>query len=184
MFFFGHLGVTLGVFYILGYLVPDIRGRINYWYVALGAFLPDIIDKMVGRVLFAYSLASGRLIAHTLVFSFFLALVGFYLYRRNSDARVLLVSGASFLHLLEDTMWRQPVNLLWPLLGWRLPRGIPDDWLDYFLVMFRNSYIPAFSYDFISETIGLIIIILFIFRYLHSSAFANLLVRGRFLLFP
>lgn len=168
MFLFGHLGVTLGLFFIIGYLVPGLRNCINYWYVAFGALLPDIIDKLIGRVLFPYSISSGRIIAHTLVFVLFLALVGFYRYRRRGDMRILFISGASFLHLLEDTMWRQPVNLLWPLLGWRFPRGIPDDWLDYFLVMFRNSYIPGFSYDFISETIGLIIIILFIFRYLHS----------------
>ncbi len=173
MFLFGHLGVTLGVFIVLGYLVPRIRARINYWYVAFGAILPDIIDKLVGRVLFANSLASGRLIAHTFIFTFLLALLGFYLYRRRNDACRLLVSGASFIHLLEDRMWMQPANLIWPLLGWIFPRGVPEDWLDYFLVMFRKSYVPDFSYDFIFETIGFIIVMLFILAYLFSRAKAN-----------
>ncbi|KCZ72224.1 putative membrane-bound metal-dependent hydrolase (DUF457) [Candidatus Methanoperedens nitroreducens] len=173
MFLFGHLGITLGLFFILGYLVPGIRGRINYWFVALGAVLPDIIDKLLGRVLFANSLASGRLIAHTLIFILFLALVGLYLHRRSRDARMLLVSGASLLHLLEDHMWAQPVTFLWPLLGWSFPRGAAsDDWIDYFLVTIRNSYTPDFSYVFISEIIGFTIITLLL-AYLFSRTKAD-----------
>ncbi|VVB85944.1 LexA-binding, inner membrane-associated putative hydrolase [uncultured archaeon] len=166
MFLLGHLGVTLGVFFILSYLVPGIRGRINYLYVIFGAILPDIIDKLLGRIIFPYSLASGRLIAHTLAFSLILALVGFYQYRRRDDIRILLVSGASFLHLLEDNMWTEPAILLWPLLGWSFPRGVPENRLDYFLVVFRNSYMPGFTYDFVSETLGFIIIMLFVLKYL------------------
>jgi len=96
----------------IGYLVPGVRSRINYWYVAFGAILPDIIDKTVGRVIFAHSLANGHLIAHTLVFGCFLALAGFYLYKHNMDARVLTVSGASLLHLVEDRLWTKPATLL------------------------------------------------------------------------
>lgn len=170
MFLLGHLGVTLGLFFILQYLVPGIRGRINYLYVVFGALLPDIIDKLLGRILFPYSLASGRLIAHTLAFTLILALLGFYYHRRRGDARLLLVSGASFLHLLEDKMWTEPVIFLWPLLGWGFPRGTPDNWLDYFLAMFRNSYRPGFSYDFISEVVGFVIMMFFIVKYLFSRA--------------
>ncbi len=166
MFLLGHLGVTLGAFFILGYLIPGIRGRINYWYVAFGAVLPDIIDKLLGRVLFPNSIASGRLIAHTLLFSFSLALAGLYIYRRRKDARILLVSGASFLHLLEDTMWTEPAIFLWPMLGWIFPRGTPDNWLDYFFVMTKNSYTVGLSYDFISEVIGSIAIIFFALKFL------------------
>lgn len=173
MFLLGHLGVTLGAFFIIGYAVPGIRSRINYWYVALGAVLPDIIDKLLGRVLFPYSIASGRLIAHTLVLSFSLALAGYYLYRRRNDARILLVSGASFLHLLEDNMWTEPAIFFWPLLGWGFPRGAPDNWLDYFLVMFRNSYMPGFSYDFISEVVGFIALVFLALKYLLSSRKIN-----------
>ncbi|MCZ7393340.1 MAG: metal-dependent hydrolase [Candidatus Methanoperedens sp.] len=166
MFLLGHLGVTLGVFFILVYLVPGIRGRINYWYVAFGAVLPDIIDKLLGRILFPYSIASGRVIAHTLVFVLLLALAGFYHYRRRGDMRILFISGASFLHLLEDEMWMEPAILLWPLLGWSFPRGTPDNWFDYFLVMTRNSYTVGLSYDFIAEVIGFIIMTLLALKYL------------------
>jgi len=171
MFLFGHLGITLGLFFIIGYLVPGVRNRINYRYVALGAVLPDIIDKAVGRVIFAHSLANGHLIAHSLVFVIFLALAGYYLYRHTMDARVLTVSGASFLHLVEDRLWTQPATLLWPLLGWKFPGGTaPDYWLDYFLVMFQNSYIPDLSYVFISEAVGFIIILLFLFSWMKERS--------------
>lgn len=169
MFLLGHLGVTIGIFFILQRLVPEIRGRINYWYVAFGALLPDIIDKLIGRVLFPYSIASGRLIAHTLVFSFLLSLAGYYLYRRRGEMRILFIAGASFLHLLEDSMWTEPAVLLWPLLGLTFPKGTPDDWLDYFLIMTMKSYMPSLSYDFISEVIGFIIITLLALKYLFSG---------------
>lgn len=166
MFLFGHLGVTLGSFFILEYLVPGIRGRINYWYVALGAVLPDIIDKMIGRVIFAHSIANGHLIAHTLIFILLLSLAGFHLHRHYGDARLLIVSGASFLHLLEDRLWEEPVNFFWPLFGWMFPTGKAYDWIDYFLNMFRSSYVPGFSYVFISELLGSIILLLFVLGYL------------------
>jgi hypothetical protein len=40
MFVFGHIGVTIGIFFVIGYFVTHIRDRINYCYVALGAILP------------------------------------------------------------------------------------------------------------------------------------------------
>ncbi|MBU3966633.1 MAG: metal-dependent hydrolase [Euryarchaeota archaeon] len=168
MFLFGHLGITLALFYILGYLVPGIRGRINYWYVALGSILPDIIDKPIGRVIFASSIANGYLIAHTLVFCLLLSLAGFYLYKRRGDARLFMVSGASSLHLLEDRLWEKPVNFFWPLFGWMFPPGKSEDWINYFLDMFRSSYVPGFSYVFISESLGSIIIMLFVLVYSFS----------------
>lgn len=171
MFLFGHLGVTVGIFIVLQYLVP--RARINYWYVAYGAVVPDIIDKLIGRVLFPDSLASGRLIAHTLIFPIFLALIGLYLCRRSKDTTMLLISGASFLHLFEDRMWMQPVTFFWPMLGWKFPRGIPENWYDYFLVMLKKSYIPEFSYDFIFEAIGFTVVMLFILTYQLSRKKAN-----------
>ncbi|RNI15777.1 hypothetical protein EFE42_00600 [Methanohalophilus sp. RSK] len=60
---FAHIGITLALFYIV------TRGRnINYWYVIIGSMLPDIIDKVIGRVLFADTFASGRIFAHSLLF--------------------------------------------------------------------------------------------------------------------
>jgi len=42
--------------------------KINYLFVALGAILPDLIDKPIGRILLGESVANGRLFGHTLLF--------------------------------------------------------------------------------------------------------------------
>ena len=158
MFLFGHIGITIGIFFILGYFRPDIH--IRYWYVGLGAILPDIIDKIIGRVIFAETIANGRIIAHTIIFSLIFFLVGYFLYRRSKDARILYISGATFFHIIEDRLWTVPQIFFWPMYGWKFPHGTPEDyWVDYFLNIFRNSFTPVFSLDFISESIGLIIVI-------------------------
>lgn len=170
MLLFGHIGITLGVVYLVSRYAPVMRGKINYWFIALGAILPDMIDKMIGRVLFADTIANGRLIAHTLLFTILLILLGTYIYKVYSRFGVLCISCAAFLHLVEDAMWNAPGVLLWPLYGPGFQAGIPyEHWYDYFLMIFTNSYTPRFSYVFISETIGLIIIMLFIFQYLRSK---------------
>ena len=60
---------------------------------------------------------------------------------------------------------RKHVNFFWPIFGWMFPPGKSEDWINYFLDMFRNSYIPGFSYVFISELLGAIIIMLFVLGY-------------------
>ena len=158
MFLLGHIGITIGIFFIFGYFRPDIR--IRYWYVGLGAILPDIIDKLIGRVLFADSLANGRIIAHTIIFSLILFLIGFYIYRRNKNACILFISGATILHILEDHMWSEPGIFFWPFHGWKFPHGTAEHyWIDYFVNILQNSFTPVFSLNFISEVVGFIIVI-------------------------
>jgi len=163
MFLFGHIGITLGLFILLEYAVPGIRGRIDYRYVVLGALIPDIIDKLIGRIIFPYSIASGRLIAHALIFSLLFSLAAFYYFKRYGENRYLPMSGAFFLHLLEDRMWMNPEIFFWPFLGWKFHPGTPPDyWLDYFMIMAKNSFTPDFSLTFISEVLGLGIIVIYI----------------------
>jgi hypothetical protein len=72
MFVFGHLGITLGIAFILfQFVLPRIGIRpkkINYLFIAIGAILPDLIDKPIGRILLGESVANGRLFGHTLLF--------------------------------------------------------------------------------------------------------------------
>lgn len=109
MLFFGHTGITAGIFY----LASKIRraGRIDYRLVLIGALLPDIIDKPLGLVILNYG--NGRIIAHTLLFALLLTAVALY----KKDMRLYALSGGTWLHLLFDSMWLFPVTLLWPLLG-------------------------------------------------------------------
>ena len=71
MFLFGHIGVTLGVFFGLGIFIPRLKTIIDPKYLVIGALLPDLIDKPLGRVIFASTIANGRIIGHTLLFSLY-----------------------------------------------------------------------------------------------------------------
>ncbi|MCD4740968.1 MAG: metal-dependent hydrolase, partial [Desulfobacteraceae bacterium] len=116
MFIFGHLGITFGIFFLAGLIVPSIRRHFDYRFIALGALLPDLIDKPIGRILFAESVASGYLVGHSLVFVIVIFIVGYALYRQRGNSHIIQVAGASFLHLVEDQMWNRPDRVLWPAL--------------------------------------------------------------------
>ena len=165
MFIFGHIGVTLGIVFIVSHLVPRIRNKVNYWFVALGAILPDLIDKTTGRLIFADSIANGRIFAHTLFFVLILTLLTICLYKYRYEYALPCgcVASGAFLHLFEDEMWNMPQTLFWPLFGWSFPQGVNcDNWFALFFIMFRDSYVPDISYAFVSEMIGLAIVLVFV----------------------
>lgn len=126
MLLFGHLGVTLGIFFGLSIFVPRLRTIINPLYLAIGSLLPDLIDKPIGEIIFASTFANGRIFAHTLLFSLTLFLIGLYLYDRGKDTKGLSLASGSFLHLFEDLIPSYPTVFFWPLFGWRFPRGSRD----------------------------------------------------------
>ncbi len=163
MFVFGHLGITLGIAFILfQFVLPRIGIRpkkINYLFIAIGAILPDLIDKPIGRILLGESVANGRLFGHTLLFVLMLVMLGFF-FKDHRDA-VFCLSFGAFMHLLEDKMWEMSATLLYPLYGFGFPKGtvIGENWYDYFLLMYNRSYVPALSYVFASEIIGTVILV-------------------------
>ena len=170
MLVLGHVGVTLGVFLLIGLFVPGIRSHIRYRYLALGALLPDIIDKPLGHLILADTLANGRIIGHTLFFSLVIIIAGLYIFRKKSDSKILMLGAGSFFHLLEDRMWVQPVTFFWPIFGLQFPRGaVERSGLNYFLTVFNNIFDPDFSYAFISDIIGLIVLIVLAILYLKKK---------------
>ena len=163
MFVFGHIGITLGVAFIISQLVLprircEMRPNINYLFITLGAILPDLIDKPIGRILLGESVANGRLFGHTLLFVLILITIGFFL--KNHRNEIFCLSFATFLHLCEDRMWEMPATLLYPLYGFGFPKGtvMGENWYDYFLLVFNRSYAPALSYVFVSEMVGTVIL--------------------------
>jgi hypothetical protein len=167
MFIFGHLGITLGIFFLAGFAVQSIRRHLDYRFIALGALLPDLIDKPIGRILFAESVASGYLFAHSLVFVIVISIVGYALYRQRGDSRVVQVAGASFLHLVEDQMWKSPVTLLWPALGWEFPHGKAYvSFTNYVLDANSSCLAPKLSIGFVSEVVGFFVLAGILVRYL------------------
>ena len=162
MFVFGHLGITLGIAFILfQFVLPRIGIRlkkINYLFIALGAILPDLIDKPIGRILLGESVANGRLFGHTLLFVLILVMIGYFL-KDHRDA-VFCLSFGAFMHLIEDRMWENSATFFYPLYGLGFPKGtvIGENWYDYFLLIFNRSYVPALSYVFVSEIMGVVIL--------------------------
>jgi membrane-bound metal-dependent hydrolase YbcI (DUF457 family) len=165
MLIFGHIGITLGVFFAISYFAPRLKTIIDPRYLAIGALLPDFIDKPLGMIVFASTISNGRMISHTLVFSLTLFLVGLYLYDKKSDIRVITLATGSFFHLMEDQMWAIPQTLFWPLFGWNFPKDQIADGLGFLLMLLKESFIPQFSngsipQTFIPEIIGMMVIVI------------------------
>ncbi|MGA9187635.1 MAG: metal-dependent hydrolase [Methanosarcina sp.] len=177
MFIFGHIGITLGIFYLLNTLFSKNSFLATVPYIVIGSLLPDIIDKPLGRIILAETIGSGRIFAHTLLFGALLGLAGYYLYHKGQD-KLLIVAGASFCHLLEDQMWNTPNIFLWPLLGWKFPRDtISGNFIDYLMIIFNRSYDPIFKITFTSEIIGLLIIVLLTGKYIQSKMNENSVIK-------
>ena len=101
MLLFGHLGITLGVYLGLGIFIPRLRVVVDPRYLAIGALLPDLIDKPIGRVIFASTLANGRIIGHTLLFTLLLSLIGYTCTKKEKTTEDLL-----WLQVLFFTFWK------------------------------------------------------------------------------
>ena len=160
MFVMGHVGCTLCIMVIIARMVPGLKGRIDMRFVLVGALLPDIIDKPIGNIIFASSIGYGRIFGHTLLFVLILAAIGFLLHGKNRDNAICL-SFATFLHLIEDRMWEIPEVLFYPMYGFDFPsRTVTyEHWYDYFATMAVNSYAPSLSYVFVSEIVGICVIV-------------------------
>ncbi|MFC2035727.1 metal-dependent hydrolase [Chloroflexota bacterium] len=157
----------------LRYWLNRIKDRItsiDYRLVLLGSLLPDIIDKPVWFFVGNNTSLSGRDYAHTLLFNLPLLISGLVLigYRKSW---LLILSLASFMHLILDQMWDSPETLLWPLLG-SLPEKETVGWLSNIFqgLLYPEVYIP--------EIIGLAIILLFIYRLLKRGGVTSFIRKG------
>lgn len=140
MLLFGHIGITLGIFFGLLYLIPQLQTIIDPTYLVIGSLLPDLIDKPLGIIIYSSTIANGRTIAHTLLFSFTLFLTGLYLYDKRGDTKILTLASCSIFHLMEDQMWASPRTLFWPFLGWRFCKNPDHTGLKYLLMLFKRSF--------------------------------------------
>src|SRR5437667_9747984 len=106
MFLLGHLGIGLGLAWLLSWKSPT---RIDYRWVLFGAMLPDLIDKPLG---FLAGLDS-RLWAHTFLFLFAILALSFVPSLRGLRP----VGFGVATHLLLDLIWNQPPSVLYPAYG-------------------------------------------------------------------
>ncbi len=169
MLLFGHLGITLGIFFGLVFFIPRLRTVIDPIFLAIGSLLPDLVDKPLGRVIFASSVANGRVIGHTLLFSVLLLLIGFYLYEKRRDIKVIALATGSFFHIFEDQMWAQPRTFFWPVYGLSFPKDHTDyTGLEYLLKMLEKSFQPGFSESHIPEIMGMGILVILLLKALYT----------------
>lgn len=176
MFIFGHIGITLGIFYFLSRLSSKNNFSAYVPWIAVGALLPDLIDKPLGRIILADTIGSGRIFAHTLLFGILLVLVGYYLYSKGKP-EFLIIAGASFFHLLEDQMLSNPGVFFWPLFGWEFPKDtISGSFIDYLMIIFSRSYDPEYTEVFISEIVGLLTIVLLTGKHIQEKIKENSIV--------
>jgi len=71
--------------------------------------------------------------------------------------------------IIEDRMWNEPETLFWPLLGFEFPAKEHLSFYEY-LSKILSEYIPSLSNVFISEVIGLAIILAFLKRKMQLNA--------------
>lgn len=144
---FWHVGSTLVILWFV------FRGntRLDYRVAAAGALLPDVVDKLAGRLMFADRYDTGHLWGHTLLVNVAFFSVLFFMRGRRKRRLVLLPIG-SLLHLAEDGMWSNPRVFWWPLFGTSFPpEPIAGPWWQ-FLNPFREPGIV------IGEVAGLLLL--------------------------
>jgi hypothetical protein len=122
-----HTGTTVAILWFV------FRGntRLDYRLAMLGAILPDLIDKPLGRVIFRERFESGRLFGHALLLNVLFFSVLFFM-RGRGKRKLVLVPIGSLLHLAMDGMWSNPRVFWWPLFGTDFPRQpMERGWLEY-----------------------------------------------------
>jgi hypothetical protein len=130
---------------------------LDYRLVLLGSMLPDLIDKPLGIYLFGDVFGSGRIFAHTALFSLALIVAGVLLYRRRGGLALLTLGYGTFIHLLLDSMWGAPSTLFWPLHGWAFTQYDNSHWLSRMLFV-STHHVPTYA----AEAVGAAIIVAFL----------------------
>jgi membrane-bound metal-dependent hydrolase YbcI (DUF457 family) len=123
MYFFFHLFTGI----ILGFLIGD-RLHDRDWVMpcAIGAVLPDLIDKPVGFIIFGGVLDNGRIWCHSLLVAAIVLLAGLLAGKVRKTPLLVAAAIGILSHQILDLMWRQPRTWYYPLLGpfgGRLPPG-------------------------------------------------------------
>jgi len=93
----------------------------DYRLVAVGAMLPDVVDKPLGIYLLRKQLRNGRIYGHTLLLSLGLVVAGSLLTGRWRHRLRSLGLGVGT-HLVADDVMSTPRTLFWPLGGLRFPQ--------------------------------------------------------------
>ena len=143
MFLLGHLGIGLGLAWVLSRKSPT---RIDYRLVLFGAILPDLIDKPLAYV----TGLDSRIWAHTFLFLFAILALSFVPRLRGFR----LVGFGVATHLLLDQIWNQPAVVLYPAYGWSFPMA-PFNVGGWFDTLLHDPYVQA------GEIVGFVLLVAF-----------------------
>jgi len=137
MYFFFHLFTGI----ILGFLASDLLHD-RRWLIpcAVGAILPDLIDKPIGYLLFPATIGYGRIYSHALIAAILVIALGGIIWKIKQDPGVLAVGVGILSHQILDMMWLQPKNWYYPLLGPFRGTMIRDYFLVLLLREVNNPY--------------------------------------------
>jgi inner membrane protein len=142
MLFFGHLGITLLIVFVVFYFLKE---SMDYRFVMVGALLPDMLDKPIGDYILYSVFQNGRIFGHTLLFVFALTVVGAYVTKKYKANFVELLALGSLIHIAEDQVWKAPGTLFWPLFGLEFPKYDLENYMGQLLyALFHNpdAYVP------------------------------------------
>lgn len=147
---FCHLFVGI----IIGLLIYNRSGDRRLLFLsAIGALLPDIIDKPVGHILFKTSVDYGRLYMHGLMVLIILAACSLLLSKTRYWYPALALTAGVVSHQIIDCMWAYPVIWFYPFLGPFPHYHFPD----YFMMSFLREISSPSEWIFAIISTGIIL---------------------------
>lgn len=189
MLIFGHIGITTGVIKLYE-KASKIKNNnfIDYRIVMVGSLLPDIIDKPLVQIIYGLQNHHGHFIAHSFIFSVLMIALGITVFHMKNNKVILILGICSLIHQIFDKMMLLP-NVFF----------LPNINLNHFIVLQRfefvhNIIMPVYTkfpymsgivsyfeepYVFISEVIGLIVIIYFIHKLCSNKKYISFLKYGK-----
>ena len=151
---------------------------IDYRLLALGALLPDLIDKPLAFWISPEAIGTTRSVGHTLSLSFALLILGYLSYWRGKKLAVLSLALGCLSHLILDGMWAAQQTLLWPALGFGFPEGGHQEPLGFLWRLWHRPWEPPWLGP--SEVVGGLMIGSFFFRLWRERLFRYFFQTGRF----
>ncbi len=183
MFLLGHIGITVGIVYLLiSFLFSRMRPNnphtpsiedIDFRLVIIASIFPDIIDKILGMLILKDEIANGRIFTHSVITLWIISICLFIVaqIKFGRGLRTLYYTLPLYIHLLLDRMWEDAHTLFWPLFGTGFSRS-DIEFSDYLTILLTNPFV------YITEILGaLIIITLFVkhrlYMNIHFFSFLN-----------
>ncbi len=185
MLVFAHVGIAVGAAQLVGTATGALRRKaasassrvLDYRFLALGALLPDIIDKPLGLLILPGVLGTTRSIGHTVFLSLLLLVVAIVEYRRGRRLWLMSLGLGSLSHLALDEMWAAPHTLFWPALGWGFPNEGRQTLVSYSQALWKLP--TERPWVVLPEVVGALIVAVMLFRLWRLHAMGRFLRTGR-----